>query len=469
MPTGRLNEVAPLTVSMSVGTLDEEVRRVVEPGTPPARKRLEILGRFAEAGIRTGVLVAPVLPGLTDDEEHLDEVLAACAEAGVSWASVDRPPRAAGDPRALHAVAEAGLPVALSALRRALRQPGLRPEGVPGGRRASASPVCACGTASPPGGGEPSRRRQEQLALGALERPRFASVRARGRTTPSTKHWYPKEVKSAEARLRYYAEHFSTVEVDSTYYRLPDETMVSRWEQRTPDGFVMHVKAFGVMTRHPVKAEQLPPDIREAAPLDDRGRVDRPPREFRAEVFRRFHQALEPLRETGKLGGILLQFPLLRRLQGCVRSTTCGGPSSSSTAIGPWSSSATGAGWTRRTATRRSPSSRSSAPRTSSSTRQDGGEEPRPHRRRGHQPARLRPLPRAQRRHLERARRQRQRPLRLPLLRGGARGVGRAAPGARGRTRTRCTSCSTTTGGTGRRRVSSRRRRRRMRQLCKES
>jgi uncharacterized protein YecE (DUF72 family) len=124
-----------------------------------------------------------------------------------------------------------------------------------------------------------------------------------------TKHWYPKEVKSAEARLHYYAERFSTVEVDSTYYRLPEETMVSRWVERTPPGFVMHVKAFGVMTRHPVKAEQLPPDLRESAPVDDRGRVDRPPREFRAEVFRRFHRALEPLRETGKLGGILLQFP----------------------------------------------------------------------------------------------------------------------------------------------------------------
>jgi uncharacterized protein YecE (DUF72 family) len=58
-----------------------------------------------------------------------------------------------------------------------------------------------------------------------------------------------------------------------------------------------------------VKVEQLPPDLREAAPLDERGRVDRPPREFRAEVFRRFRQALEPLRETGKLGGVLLQFP----------------------------------------------------------------------------------------------------------------------------------------------------------------
>jgi DNA repair photolyase len=84
----RLNDRAALTVSMSVGTLDEDVRRIVEPGTPPGRKRLEILRRFSEAGIRTGVLVAPVLPGLTDDEEHLDEVLAACAEAGVAWASV---------------------------------------------------------------------------------------------------------------------------------------------------------------------------------------------------------------------------------------------------------------------------------------------------------------------------------------------------------------------------------------------
>jgi DNA repair photolyase len=83
----RLNEVAPLSVSMSVGTLDEEVRRIVEPGTPPGRRRLEILGRFSEAGIRTGVLVAPILPGLTDDEDHLDEVLSACAAAGVAYAS----------------------------------------------------------------------------------------------------------------------------------------------------------------------------------------------------------------------------------------------------------------------------------------------------------------------------------------------------------------------------------------------
>jgi uncharacterized protein YecE (DUF72 family) len=124
-----------------------------------------------------------------------------------------------------------------------------------------------------------------------------------------TKHWYPRGVRTAEDRLRHYAEHFSTVEVDSTYYRLPDPEMVARWAERTPEDFVMHVKAFGVMTRHPVKADQLPPDLREQAPLDARGRVDRPPRELRAEVFARFHDALSPLREAGKLGGVLMQFP----------------------------------------------------------------------------------------------------------------------------------------------------------------
>ena len=123
-----------------------------------------------------------------------------------------------------------------------------------------------------------------------------------------SKYWYPKGTPAGE-RLRYYAEHFDTVEVDSTYYRLPVEEMVERWADRTPDGFVMHVKAFGVMTRHPVKVEQLPPDLRDEAPKDDRGRVDRPSREFRAEVFRRFRAALEPLRSAGKLGGLLFQFP----------------------------------------------------------------------------------------------------------------------------------------------------------------
>jgi uncharacterized protein YecE (DUF72 family) len=122
-----------------------------------------------------------------------------------------------------------------------------------------------------------------------------------------SKYFYPPGTPSAE-RLPYYAEHFDTVEVDSTYYRLPVPEMVERWAERTPDDFVFHVKAFGVMTRHPVKVDALPTDLREEAPVDDKGRLERPSREFRAEVFRRFREALEPLRSAGKLGGILMQF-----------------------------------------------------------------------------------------------------------------------------------------------------------------
>jgi uncharacterized protein YecE (DUF72 family) len=71
----------------------------------------------------------------------------------------------------------------------------------------------------------------------------------------------------------------------------------------------MHVKAFGLMTRHPVKLEQVPPELREGLPVDHRGRVDRPSREARGAVFRAFLDALAPLREGGKLGGLLFQMP----------------------------------------------------------------------------------------------------------------------------------------------------------------
>jgi uncharacterized protein YecE (DUF72 family) len=123
-----------------------------------------------------------------------------------------------------------------------------------------------------------------------------------------SKYFYPPKLPASE-RLAWYAQFFDTVEVDSTYYRLPGESMVAGWAERTPPGFTMHVKAFGLMTRHPVKIEVLPEDLRDAMPVDERGRVDRPPRELRAEVFRRFLEALRPLRESGKLGGILFQFP----------------------------------------------------------------------------------------------------------------------------------------------------------------
>jgi DNA repair photolyase len=71
-----------VSVSFSVGTLDRSVWKLTEPGTPPPDRRIEALRRLTEAGISCGVLVAPVLPGLSDSEAQLTEVVEACADAG---------------------------------------------------------------------------------------------------------------------------------------------------------------------------------------------------------------------------------------------------------------------------------------------------------------------------------------------------------------------------------------------------
>jgi len=70
--------------NFSIGTLDEAVWRATEPGTPHPRRRVEAVARLNEAGIPCGVLVAPVLPGLSDGDEQLAEVVEACVAAGAT-------------------------------------------------------------------------------------------------------------------------------------------------------------------------------------------------------------------------------------------------------------------------------------------------------------------------------------------------------------------------------------------------
>ena len=69
-------------VNLSIGTLDEQVWKMTEPGTPPPRRRLEAVRRLNEAGISCGVLVAPIIPGLSDQPQQVDEVVAGCVDAG---------------------------------------------------------------------------------------------------------------------------------------------------------------------------------------------------------------------------------------------------------------------------------------------------------------------------------------------------------------------------------------------------
>jgi DNA repair photolyase len=71
-----------VAVSFSIGTLDREVWKLTEPGTPPPDRRVEAVRRLTAMGIACGVLVAPVLPGLSDSEEQLRAVVEACADAG---------------------------------------------------------------------------------------------------------------------------------------------------------------------------------------------------------------------------------------------------------------------------------------------------------------------------------------------------------------------------------------------------
>lgn len=69
-------------VNLSIGTLDEDVWRATEPGTPHPLRRVRAVEQLNDAGIPCGVLVAPVLPGLSDAPEQLDDVVAACVGAG---------------------------------------------------------------------------------------------------------------------------------------------------------------------------------------------------------------------------------------------------------------------------------------------------------------------------------------------------------------------------------------------------
>ena len=78
---------ADVRANLSIGTLDEEVWKISEPGTPHPKKRVEAVAKLNEAGIPTGVLVAPVLPGLSDRPEQLREVVKACADAGAATIS----------------------------------------------------------------------------------------------------------------------------------------------------------------------------------------------------------------------------------------------------------------------------------------------------------------------------------------------------------------------------------------------
>jgi len=77
-----IHEQVGFAANLSIPTLDEKAWRATEPHTPHPRKRLEAVAELNQAGVPCGVLIAPLMPGINDAPEQVEEILELCAEAG---------------------------------------------------------------------------------------------------------------------------------------------------------------------------------------------------------------------------------------------------------------------------------------------------------------------------------------------------------------------------------------------------
>jgi uncharacterized protein YecE (DUF72 family) len=119
--------------------------------------------------------------------------------------------------------------------------------------------------------------------------------------------WYPRRSNTPAGRLAYYAESFDLVQVDTTFHAIPDVERVADWVENTPERFTFDVKAFSLFTGHRTATRMLPADLRPAGAREVRHR-DLDPAVY-DELWARFHAALAPAADAGKLGVVLLQFP----------------------------------------------------------------------------------------------------------------------------------------------------------------
>jgi uncharacterized protein YecE (DUF72 family) len=115
--------------------------------------------------------------------------------------------------------------------------------------------------------------------------------------------WYPPDLPARD-RLRWYAERFAAVEVNSTFYAVPSPKTVARWADETPAGFTFDVKLHRLLSRHSAGLKSLPPACREHATTNARGRVELTPK-LEAALADEVAEAVEPL--GGKLATFLLQ------------------------------------------------------------------------------------------------------------------------------------------------------------------
>jgi uncharacterized protein YecE (DUF72 family) len=117
--------------------------------------------------------------------------------------------------------------------------------------------------------------------------------------------WYPKKMAAGE-RLRWYAQHFEMVELNSTFYSVPEPRMVERWCAATPDDFTFDVKLHQLFSFHSTPAKLLPPDLQKCAETNAKGRVKSTP-DLQEALLQIFLRSMAIFRDTGKLGIFLLQ------------------------------------------------------------------------------------------------------------------------------------------------------------------
>src|SRR5436190_4417507 len=119
------------------------------------------------------------------------------------------------------------------------------------------------------------------------------------------KEWYPQGLPARE-RLPWYAKHFGYVELNTSFYAIPDRNTVRKWAEETPDRFVFDVKVHRALSRHSAQLDSLPPDLRDEATTNERGRVVLTP-ELEEALARRLLEEIDPLAGAGKLGVLLAQ------------------------------------------------------------------------------------------------------------------------------------------------------------------
>ena len=158
-----------------------------------------------------------------------------------------------------------------------------------------------------------------------LKEPDFAAVDTpHGRVLFGTTSWadrtlvqsgafYPRKTMTARDRLAYYASRFPLAEVATTYRFPPTPELAAQWAERTPPGFTLDIRAWSLLTGAPTLPDSLWPDLQDE--VRDQSRDNRRlyanhlSNDGLEECWDRFAHALRPLKQSGRLGLVILQYP----------------------------------------------------------------------------------------------------------------------------------------------------------------